>query len=47
VAKPFQHNLALVSVLYIGERPEMTSHGGKPTKAKTTKGKIKNEKIRH
>jgi hypothetical protein len=23
---------------YLGERPEMTSHGGKPKKAKTMKG---------
>jgi trimeric autotransporter adhesin len=43
----FPHNLALVSVLYSGERPEMTSHGGKSKKAKTTKGNsfMKNSKI--
>jgi hypothetical protein len=38
LASHFPHNLALVSVLYSGERPEMTSHGGKSKKAKTTKG---------
>jgi hypothetical protein len=26
---------------YISERPELTSHGEKPKKAKTTKGKLK------
>jgi hypothetical protein len=44
VAEPFPHNLALVSVLYLSERPEMTSHGGKTRKAKTTKRKIKSTK---
>src|SRR4029453_13302729 len=38
----FPHNLALVSVLYFGERPEMISHDGKSrkatTKTKSTKG---------
>ena len=40
VAKPFPHNLALVSVLYLGERPEITPHEEEPNKAKTTKGNI-------
>jgi len=34
----FPHNLQLVSVLYITERPEMAPHGGEPKKAKTTAG---------
>jgi len=34
----FPHNLALLSVLYISERPEMSSHGEKSKKAKTRKG---------
>jgi len=37
VAEPFPHNLALVSVLYISERPEMASHDEKSEKAKTRK----------
>jgi hypothetical protein len=37
VAKPFPHNLAQVSVLYSGERPEMTSHDEEPKKAKQQK----------
>jgi hypothetical protein len=44
VAEPFPHNLALVSVLYLSERPEMTSHGGKARKAKTIKRKIESTK---
>ena len=40
-AKPFPRNLALVSVLYLGERPEMTSHDEEPKKAKTRKLKQK------
>jgi hypothetical protein len=35
------HNLALVSVLYFNERPEMTPHDEKPTKAKTREIKRK------
>ena len=34
----FRITSSLISVLYFGERPEMTSHGGKPRKAKTMKG---------
>jgi hypothetical protein len=34
------HNLALVSVLYSGEQPEITPHDEEPNKAKTTKGNI-------
>jgi hypothetical protein len=30
----FPHNLAPVSVLYIGERPEMTSHDEEPMKVR-------------
>ena len=33
----FRRNPELVSVLYIGERPEMTSHDEEPKKAKTSK----------
>jgi hypothetical protein len=40
----FPHNLALVSVLYISERLEMTSHDEEPNKAKTTKEKIESIK---
>src|SRR5205823_5347313 len=39
----FSRNLALVSVLYVSERPEMTSHDGKPRKAKTRKGNYNHE----
>jgi len=31
------HNLALVSVLYLSERPEITPHEEEPNKAETTK----------
>ena len=31
------HNLALISVLYLSERPEMISHDEESRKAKTTK----------
>jgi hypothetical protein len=34
----FPHNPVVVSVLYIGERPEMISHNEKSRKAKTRKG---------
>ena len=34
------HNLALISVLYSGERPEITSHDEELRKAKTRKRKI-------
>jgi hypothetical protein len=36
-APTFQRNLALVSVLYICERPEMTSHDEESTKVTTVK----------
>ena len=36
-APTFQRNLALVSVLYIGERPEITPHDEESKKAKTRK----------
>src|SRR4029077_8214369 len=43
----FPHNLALLSVLYISERPEMSSHGEKSKKANTRKGNyfMKNQNI--
>ena len=47
VEESFRRNLQLVSVLYTSERPEMTSHGGKPRKAKTRKGKLVYEKPKH
>jgi hypothetical protein len=34
----------LVSVLYSGERPEITPHDEEPNKAKTTKGNIESIK---
>src|SRR5205823_2885070 len=37
-ARNFPRNLASDFTHYLSERPEMTSHGGKPRKAKTTKG---------
>ena len=37
----FPHNLVLVSVLYLSERPEMTSHGAKSKKAKQQRREIK------
>ena len=37
----FQRNLALISVLYSGERPEITPHDEESKKAKTTKLKQK------
>ena len=36
----FPHNPAVVSVLYIGERPEVTPHNEELKKAKTTKTKF-------
>ena len=35
----FLRNPALISVLYFGERPEITPHDEEPNKAKTTKKK--------
>jgi len=32
---------------YICERPEMTSHGGKSKKVKTTKGKLNHEQTKY
>jgi hypothetical protein len=43
VAEPFPRNLALVSVLYIYERPEITPHDEESTKAKTRKEKLNHE----
>jgi hypothetical protein len=43
VEESFRRNLQLVSVLYISERPEMSSHGEKSTKAKTRKEKLNHE----
>jgi len=40
----FQHNLAVVSVLYLSERPEITPHEEEPNKAKTTKANIESTK---
>jgi hypothetical protein len=40
----FEHNPALLSVLYSGERPEITPHEEEPNKAKTTKGNIESTK---
>ena len=36
-APTLRRNLALVSVLYTGERPEMTSHDEEPMKVTTVK----------
>jgi hypothetical protein len=36
-AEPFQRNLALISVLYSGEQPEMTPPDEKSKKAKNRK----------
>src|SRR6478752_642010 len=43
----FPHNLALVSVLYLSERPQMTSHDGKSRKAtrKTKSTKVTKDEI--
>jgi len=40
------HNLALVSVLYSGERPELTSHCEKSKTAKTRKRKHEDKKLK-
>jgi len=40
----FPRNLTPDFLQYISERPELTSHGGKSKKAKTTKRKLKYEK---
>jgi hypothetical protein len=44
VAEPFPHNLALISVLYIGERPEMSfsRRGAKEGQNKKRKTKERN-----
>jgi hypothetical protein len=39
----FPRNLALVSVLYLSERPEMTSHDEQPMKVRTTNLKRKKQ----
>jgi hypothetical protein len=39
VGEPFPHNLALVSVLYFGERPEITPHDEESKKVGTSKTK--------
>jgi len=46
VAETFPHNLALVSVLYSGERPEMTSYDEEPEKAQNKQNQIKQRKKR-
>src|SRR5438552_11663617 len=43
----FPRNETPNSTEYTSERPEMTSHGGKPRKAKTRKGKLVYEKSKH
>jgi hypothetical protein len=40
----FPRNLVPDFTHYLSERPEMTSHSGKPRKAKTMKGKLSYEK---
>jgi hypothetical protein len=40
----FSHNEPPNFTEYISERPEMTSHGGKPRKAKTIERKLSYEK---
>ena len=41
MGEPFRRNLALISVLYLGERPEITPHDEESKKANTTKTKQK------
>jgi hypothetical protein len=41
VAEPFPHNLALISVLYSGERPEITPHDEESEKAQHKQNQIK------
>jgi hypothetical protein len=41
VAEPFPHNLALISVLYFGERLEITPHDEESEKAQNKKNQIK------
>jgi hypothetical protein len=41
VEESFPHNLELVSVLYISEQPEMSSHGEKSNEGQNNGKKIK------
>jgi hypothetical protein len=46
IAEPFPHNLALISVLYSGERPEITPHDEESEKGQNKQNQIKQRKKR-